>query len=176
MSGAERRRSTRHLLGAAAEVHVGASTVSGVVQDVSRHGMGLVLPRDVEVFPGDTVWILAQNVAAYAITATVRRIGADGLVGVEFEEILSGEALDMLEKLPAAGSADIPAAATTPDAPLDPAAQEGIITADAEPQADDVDASAYEETRDGIRPAVQDDTAATEDIEPVTADVPPAHD
>lgn len=100
MDGSDRRRSARHLLGVVAEVHVGPETVQGVVQDVSHHGMGLVLPRGLKIERGDTIWILATTVAPVAITATVQRITEDGLVGVEFHEVLSGEALDVVESLP----------------------------------------------------------------------------
>src|SRR5262245_8209188 len=100
MDGRDRRRSARHLLGVVAEVHVGPETVQGVVQDVSQHGMGLVLPRNLKIERGDTIWILAATVAPVAITATVQRITEDGLVGVEFHEVLSGESLDKVEALP----------------------------------------------------------------------------
>jgi hypothetical protein len=73
----------------------------GVVHDVSAHGMGLVVRGDAVVAVGDLIWVLVQDVASYAITATVRRITMDGLVGVEFEEVLSGDALTSVEKLPA---------------------------------------------------------------------------
>src|ERR1044071_3970648 len=100
--GRDRRRSTRHLLGVTAEVHVGPDTVMAVVHDVSKHGMGLVMPKDVEVKAGDTIWILATSVASYAITATVRRV-QEGAVGVELDEVLSGDALDGLQDLPISG-------------------------------------------------------------------------
>lgn len=112
MSGSDRRRSARHLLGVTAEVHVGPETVLAVVHDVSRHGMGLVMPKDVPVKVGETIWILASSVASYAITATVRRVN-EGLVGVELEEVLSGEALDALEKLPLADGTETPDEAET---------------------------------------------------------------
>lgn len=83
-----------------AEVHVGPETVQAVVLDVSQHGMGLVLPSSVEAKPGDLVWIIATDVAPYAITATVRRRGDAGFIGVEFEEVLMGEALQVVESMP----------------------------------------------------------------------------
>jgi hypothetical protein len=100
MNGENRRRSARHLLGVVAEVHVGPQTVNGIVQDVSQHGMGLILPRDIEVTRGDTVWILANTISSFAITATVQRVTDEGLVGVEFNEVLGGDALDVVETLP----------------------------------------------------------------------------
>ena len=100
MTGSERRRSVRHLLGTTAEVHLGPRTVKGVVQDVSRHGMGILLPDDVQLNAGDLVWIVSHAVAPYAITATARRIGEGGFVGLEFEEVLTGDALDKIEALP----------------------------------------------------------------------------
>jgi hypothetical protein len=100
MDGRDRRRSARHLLGLVAEVHVGPVTVQGVVEDVSQHGMGLVLPQDLKVERGETIWILAQTVAPVAITATVQRIADNGVIGVEFLEVLTGEALDVVESLP----------------------------------------------------------------------------
>lgn len=106
MDGAERRRSARHLLGVTAEVHVGPETVLAVVHDVSAHGMGLVMPSDVPVKLGDTLWILATAVASYAITATVRRV-TDGLVGVELDEILAGDALEKVEQLAITDSNDL---------------------------------------------------------------------
>jgi hypothetical protein len=116
----ELRRSARHLLGATAEVHVGAATVIGVVQDVSRHGMGLVLPTDLAIKTGDVIWLLVEEVSAYAITATVRRSNEQGLVGVELEEVLEGDALERIEGLPINDndpSTDPDAAATDHDAP-----------------------------------------------------------
>src|SRR5262245_41115501 len=100
MPGSERRRSARHLLGATAEVHVGPLTIEALVHDVSQHGMGLKLPIDVQVAKGDIVWIVARSVAPYAITATVERVGHNGVIGVQFEEILTGETLEVIEALP----------------------------------------------------------------------------
>lgn len=76
--------------------------MTAVVHDVSQHGMGLVLPDGFELVKGDVVWILASSFASYAITATVQRVFGDGGVGVEFIEVLSGEALGKLEDLPLA--------------------------------------------------------------------------
>jgi hypothetical protein len=98
--GEERRRSARHLLGTVADVHVGPNTVKGVVLDVSQHGMGLRVPPELPIAEGDTIWILANAVAPYAITGTVRRISGEGRIGVELEEVLTGEALDVVESLP----------------------------------------------------------------------------
>lgn len=89
-------------MGQTAEIHLGPKTVLGVVQDVSAHGMGLVLPGDVRPNVGDLIWVVVQSVASYAITGTVRRIAADGQVGIELEEVLSGEALDAVQQLPLA--------------------------------------------------------------------------
>lgn len=100
MNGENRRRSARHLLGVVAEVHIGPETVSGLVQDVSQHGMGLILPRDINVSRGDTIWILANTISSFAITATVQRVTDEGLVGVEFNEVLGGDALNAVEALP----------------------------------------------------------------------------
>jgi PilZ domain-containing protein len=102
-----RRRSARHLLGHSAELHIGPNTHTAVVQDISQHGMGLVLPDGVSLQEGDVVWILAKSVASYAITATVRRVFGDGGVGVEFVEVLGGEALEVLEGLPLAGEGSV---------------------------------------------------------------------
>lgn len=89
MDGPNRRRSARHqLTGVVAEVHVGPETVNGLVQDVSQHGMGLILPPDVQIERGQTIWILANTIASFAITATVQRITEGGLIGVEFHEVL----------------------------------------------------------------------------------------
>lgn len=109
MDGRDRRRSARHLLGLIAEVHVGPATVQGVVEDVSQHGMGLVLPQGTEINIGDTVWILAQSVSPVAITATVRRIAESGVIGVELLEVLTGEALDVVESLPLPMTEDLEA-------------------------------------------------------------------
>ena len=88
-------------------MHVGPNTVMGIVKDVSQHGMGLVLPSEIEVKVEDTVWLLVDDIASYAITATVRRVGDDGFVGIEFEEILQGDALVTVEKLPLTKTLDI---------------------------------------------------------------------
>ncbi len=50
------RRSARHLLGVTAEVHVGPSTVLGIVNDVSLHGMGVVLPLFMAGIPEELVY------------------------------------------------------------------------------------------------------------------------
>jgi hypothetical protein len=100
--GREGRRSARRLLGTSAEVHIGPTTVTAVVVDVSAHGMALTVPDGVELKKGDVLWILASNIAAYAITATVQRMGGDGAVGVELNEVLSGDALEIIEALPLA--------------------------------------------------------------------------
>ncbi len=99
-----RRRSVRHLLGQDAEVHVGPVTVSASVRDVSQHGMGLEFPQDTPIDVGQLIWILVESVASYAITATVIRVEDTGIVGVEFEEILAGEALEIIESLPLSGT------------------------------------------------------------------------
>lgn len=103
----DQRRSARHLLGTPAEVHVGPQTVLGVVRDVSQHGMGLVLPTDLEVHTGDLVWVLVGSVASYAITGAVRRTASGGLVGIELLEILQGEALEVIEGLPLVETCDL---------------------------------------------------------------------
>ena len=102
MTAADRRRSARHLLGEPAEIHLGPTTVAGVVADVSAHGMGLILPPGTRVAMGDVVWVLTGRVAAYAITATVVRIGSPDRerVGIQFDEILSGPALEQIQELP----------------------------------------------------------------------------
>lgn len=73
-----------------------------MVQDVSAHGMGLVIPGDVQPHIGDLIWVVVESVASYAITGTVRRIAPDGQVGIELEEVLSGEALEAVKQLPLA--------------------------------------------------------------------------
>lgn len=101
MGPQDRRRSPRHVLeGATAEVHVGPRTMLGIVQDVSQHGMGVVLPGNAGVEVGQLVWLVVEDLAPYAITATVRRVTPEGVVGVEFEEVLTGEALTMLQEQP----------------------------------------------------------------------------
>lgn len=96
----EQRRSARHLLGVTAEVHLGPHTVIGVVRDVSQHGMGLVLPTELNVKTGDVVWVLVEDLASYAITGTVRRSNEEGLVGIELDEVLAGQSLEKIEGLP----------------------------------------------------------------------------
>lgn len=96
----EQRRSARHLLGVTAEVHLGPHTVIGVVRDVSRHGMGLVLPTELNVKTGDVVWVLVEDLSSYAITGTVRRSNEEGLVGIELDEVLAGNSLEKIEGLP----------------------------------------------------------------------------
>jgi len=100
MAASDRRRSPRHLLGRSAEIHLGPNTVLGVVQDVSAHGMGLIVPGDTEVGVGELIWVIVESVAPYAITGTVRRVSEAGEIGVEFEEVLSGDALAAVETLP----------------------------------------------------------------------------
>lgn len=102
MGSADQRRSRRHLLGATAEIHFGPDTVLGVVQDISQHGMGLVLPSDVHVSHGDLLMVVVDAVASYAITGTVRRVDYDGSVGIEFDEVLEGQAWDRVKSLPLA--------------------------------------------------------------------------
>jgi hypothetical protein len=108
MGSSDQRRSRRHLLGATAEVHLGPDTVLGVVQDVSQHGMGLVLPADLQVQLGDLLMVMVDAVAAYAITGTVRRTDPDGLVGLEFDEVLEGETLARVKALPLADGFQLP--------------------------------------------------------------------
>jgi hypothetical protein len=98
----DQRRSARRLLGALAEVHVGPVTVRGEVHDVSREGMGLWLPPGTAIRPGDTVWLVVEFVATYAITGTVLRIDPGGRVGLELHEVLAGDALERVERLPLA--------------------------------------------------------------------------
>jgi hypothetical protein len=98
----ERRRSARRLLGQSAELHVGPRTFSAIVQDISEHGMGLMVPDGVDVEKGDVVWILARTIAAYAITGTVQRLFGDGGIGIEFIEVLTGDALEVVQGLPVA--------------------------------------------------------------------------
>jgi hypothetical protein len=100
MAASDRRRSPRHLLGQSAEIHLGPTTVLGVVHDVSAHGMGLVVQGDTEVTLGELIWVVVESVSPYAITGTVRRISAAGEIGIEFEEVLSGDALAAVESLP----------------------------------------------------------------------------
>jgi hypothetical protein len=100
MAAPDRRRSPRHLLGQSAEIHLGPQTIRGVVQDVSAHGMGLVVQGDTEVAVGELIWVVVESVAPYAITGTVRRVSTAGEIGVEFEEVLSGEALAKVETFP----------------------------------------------------------------------------
>jgi hypothetical protein len=100
MASSERRRSPRHLLGQSAEIHLGPHTIRGVVHDVSAHGMGLVVQGDTDVAVGELIWVIVESVAPYAITGTVRRVAAAGEIGVEFEEVLSGDALANVETLP----------------------------------------------------------------------------
>jgi hypothetical protein len=94
------RRSARRLLDSRAEVHLGANTVEATVCDVSQHGMGLQIPEGATVQPGDTIWIVSHDVAEYAITAIVRRVYEPTRIGVEFEEILAGPALEKIGSLP----------------------------------------------------------------------------
>lgn len=98
----DRRRSARHLLGATAEVHIGPQTVSAIVHDVSRHGVGLVIAEDVKVGIGEMVWILVSALSSYALTGKVQRLGGAGVIGVELIEVLQGDALEVLEGLPLA--------------------------------------------------------------------------
>ncbi|MFO0722303.1 MAG: PilZ domain-containing protein [Myxococcota bacterium] len=98
--GKDRRRSARHILNEPAEVHLGALTLTARVEDVSKHGMGLTLPRGTVVETGMTIWILTGKVASYAITGTVVRIVEGGRIGVAFDEILAGESLVAVESLP----------------------------------------------------------------------------
>lgn len=101
MSSDDRRRSVRHqLIETSVEVHLGPQTGTGLVIDISQHGMGLVLPSHMSAETGALLWMLVDRIAPYAITATVCRVGADGEVGVEFEEILQGDALEKIEALP----------------------------------------------------------------------------
>ncbi len=101
MSSDDRRRSARHqLIETSVEVHLGPQTGTGLVIDVSQHGMGLVLPSHMSAKTGELLWMLVDQIAPYAITATVCRVGAEGEIGVEFEEILQGEALEKIEALP----------------------------------------------------------------------------
>lgn len=102
MGSADQRRSRRHLLGATAEVHLGPDTILGVVQDISQHGLGLVLPNDVIVAHGDLVMVMVDAVASYAITGTVRRVDNDGSVGIEFDEVLEDSAWARVQNLPLA--------------------------------------------------------------------------
>ena len=89
-------------MGATAEIHLGPETILGVVQDISQHGMGLVLPSDVHVSHGDLLMVLVDAVASYAITGTVRRVDMDGSVGIEFDEVLEGSAWARVKNLPLA--------------------------------------------------------------------------
>lgn len=100
MVAEDRRRSARHMLGQAAEVHIGPTTVRGIVQNVSRHGMAVVLPGDIETRIGELVWITVDAVASYAITGTIKRRDDDGTLGLEFEEILTGDAVRNISELP----------------------------------------------------------------------------
>lgn len=100
MKGAERRRSARRLLGELAEVHIGPQTVSARVMDISEHGLGVMVPSGTTVQVGDTVWILIETVANYAITGTVRRTTEQGRVGIEFDEILEGPSRELIHQLP----------------------------------------------------------------------------
>lgn len=108
MGSSDQRRSRRHLLGATAEVHLGPETVLGVVQDVSQHGMGLVVPSDLSVELGDLLMVTVDAVASYAITGTVRRADDDGSVGIEFDEVLEGDALAKVKALPLADGFQLP--------------------------------------------------------------------
>ena len=80
----------------------------GVVQDVSQHGMGVGLPTDMPLSVGDLVMVVVEAVASYAITATVRRMEADGLVGLEFEDELEKAAVAKVEALPLADGFQLP--------------------------------------------------------------------
>ncbi len=108
MGSADQRRSRRHLLGATAEVHLGPDTVLGVVQDISQHGLGLVLPTDMHVDHGDLLMVVVDAVASYAITGTVRRIESDGSVGIEFDEVLEDDAWTRVKNLPLADGFQLP--------------------------------------------------------------------
>jgi hypothetical protein len=44
--------------------------------------------------------VIVESVAPYAITGTIKRVSAAGEIGVEFEEVLSGDALAAVETLP----------------------------------------------------------------------------
>lgn len=98
-SADERRRSARHLLNHPCEVHIGPITVTATVRDVSQHGMGLSLPPGTQVQLGEMVWVVVSDIANYAITATIARISG-GTIGLQFVEILAGEALERVESLP----------------------------------------------------------------------------
>lgn len=100
MNGVERRRSARRLLGELAEVHLGPETLTARVMDISAHGIGLQLPEETSAKAGDTIWILIETVAKYAITGTIRRVASDNRIGVEFDEILAGSTLAVVEQLP----------------------------------------------------------------------------
>jgi hypothetical protein len=108
MGSADQRRSRRHLLGATAEVHLGPDTVLGVVQDISQHGMGLVLPADMVVEHGDLLMVLVDAVASYAITGVVQRIDSDGSVGIEFDGELEASAWSRVQTLPLADGFQLP--------------------------------------------------------------------
>jgi hypothetical protein len=100
MAATERRRSPRHLLGQSAEIHIGPNTVLGIIHDVSAHGMGLVVQGDTHVELGELIWVVVESVSPVAITGTVRRLSAAGEIGMEFEEVLTGDALAAVESLP----------------------------------------------------------------------------
>jgi hypothetical protein len=102
VSGAEKRRSARHLLAEPADVQLGTQSLLATVDDVSAHGMGLTLPPDAVVSAGDTIWIQTGKVSRYAITGTVRRVMPGSRVGVELDEVLVGESLVAVEGLPLA--------------------------------------------------------------------------
>lgn len=114
MSGADHRRSARHLLGTAAEVQLGPKTFAAEVRDVSRHGMGLVLPEAHGAQVGEAIWLVVDAVASYAITGTVRRVAGTS-VGIELDEILLGEALERIEAMPFAPGERPHAEPTAPD-------------------------------------------------------------
>ncbi len=92
--------------------------------------MGLTLPSDLEVSTGDVIWVLANDIATYAITGTVRRSAPGGLVGIEFDEILSGVSLDQIDALPLTETLE-PTAGSTHDMTMeigDPSPEPGELT------------------------------------------------
>ena len=99
MAEENRRRSARHLVGVATELHVGTRTVLAVVRDISRHGLGLVVPSDLVAAIGDVSWVVVDTVSSYAITGVVTRF-EEGVLGLELEEILNGQPLERIERLP----------------------------------------------------------------------------
>ncbi|MBI2373791.1 MAG: PilZ domain-containing protein [Deltaproteobacteria bacterium] len=95
------RRSARHLLGEPAEVHLGSTTHTAIVRDVSAHGLGIELDPGTAVEKGELAWILCGRLATFAITGTVVRVDVDsGQVGIQFLEILEGSALETIASLP----------------------------------------------------------------------------